>query len=579
MKKGISSILGAIILIQIVVLSLSLILYLTSLNAKIYSTGYSQIYNELQKTPISVIPTYQGPMIVSSSASQLIIKYIIYPNGQVNSVNIPVTQMGTYINFQNNPWAIIVLNDGNWYNISYNDRLVNPNTTALGGIKIYSPYSYVITQKGTIDTTYIITPPIYGNDVNPSEWNLLSDTPSSITPYGIQNAVILVPETMGSLTIPINVNLTSSNPFFDIVVPYNSQVFVAVPPYFTPGIYYPSSAPQLSYYLPLEFSISEQKEYIVPVYNATFKYSSYVDAATYLVRLSYVTYNMIYFMEQNGNVIKNGGATIQLLNYTFLGYIVASKIDYGSVEFGVYTTLSGEYVTSVAIPGYNNYTLYSNSEIINSEYDIISSSGIISPTPIIEQILGSPEYLNVANITSKQSIVVSMMISGGNLNYNISNNELIPIPNVMNYTYFWYFFTSPNNSTCTHFLVSITPTSQITVTIQTGTNQIEYPTISYISYILAKKYSKSVNNADYPPINNVVENYEFGTLMYGNSEGYLPLGYPVVHATYYYNYFGYGFSYSETASYSYFEPIISEINYNAPFMILVPTDVYYPYPT
>jgi len=131
-KKGISSILGAIILIQIMIISIGLILYINSLTTKIYNTEYVELMNNLRDSPISVIPTTLGPKIISSSGSTLVIKYIIYPDGEVLSTNIPLTPAGIYINFNGFPWAIIVLNDGVWYNISYYDRIYIPNDNLNG---------------------------------------------------------------------------------------------------------------------------------------------------------------------------------------------------------------------------------------------------------------------------------------------------------------------------------------------------------------------------------------------------------------------------------------------------------------
>ncbi|AAK40402.1 flagellar hook-basal body protein [Saccharolobus solfataricus] len=572
MKKGISSILGAIILIQIVVSSVGLILYLTSLNAKMSNIAYSQIYEELQNAPISVIPTYQGPMIISTSSSHMAITYIIYPNGKIIHTNIPLTQNGVYINFDNNPWSVIVLNDGNWYNISANDRLVSPNTTALGGIRLYEPYSYTINQ-GKINLSYLATPPIYGKNLDPANWNLLSESPASYTPYGIQNSLILIPEN-GS--IPIIANLSSGLQYFDIAIPYNNRVFVGVAAGATPGIWYTTNSPQFSYYLPLEFSVSYQADYIVPVYNATFEYSTWIDGARYYVTLSYVTYNMIYFMKQNNYTIKTRNGEIQLLSYKFIGYLMASKIDYGSVEFGIWSFPTGTSITDIPIPGYNNYTLYSG-VMINASYTAFNESGVVPPSALILPLQGGNGYLNSTNITEESLVNVEMMISGGNLDYN-SNGT--PIPNVMNYTYFWYFINPQiKKSNSVNLLISITPNSQVTVALRDSGGFI-YPDYSYIAYSLAEKYSVTHNYVGLnggPPLTVIIDDVS-GTLINGSNQGYLPLGYPVVNANYKYTIIpGDYVQYTETATYQYFKTINLQINYNLPFIIIVPEDVYYPY--
>ncbi|AGJ63376.1 archaellin/type IV pilin N-terminal domain-containing protein [Saccharolobus islandicus] len=570
MKKGISSILGAIIIIQIVVLSAGLILYLTSLNAKMSSIAYSQIHKELQNTPISVVPTYQGPMIFSSSASHLTITYIIYPNGQVVHTNIPITQNGVYINFAGYPWSIVVLNDGNWYNISANDRLIDPNITALGEIRIYEPYSYTINQ-GKINLSYLITPPLYGKNLDPANWNLLSESPASYTPYGIQNSIIFTPE---NSSIPIVVNLTSGFQYFDIAIPYANQVFVGVLQGATPGIYYTKNSPQFSYYLPLEFGISYQVDYLVPVYNATFKYSTWVDGATYYVTLSYVTYNMIYFMKENNYIIKSYQGEIQLLDYKFLGYLIASKIDYGSAEFGLWSPLIGTSISDIPIPGYNNYTLYSG-VMINASYTVFNESGVIPPSASIIPLQGGNEYLNSSNITEESLVSVEMMISGGNLDYNSSGT---PIPNVMNYTYFWYFFNPQINPNNVNLIISITPNSQISVALR-DYGEFIYPNFGYVAYSLAEKYSVTHNYVGLnggPPL-TVVKDYVAGTLINSSNEGYLPLGYPVISANYEYMVIPQNYNqYTETAIYQYFKAINSQIEYDLPFIIMIPENVYYP---
>nr|WP_238699111.1 archaellin/type IV pilin N-terminal domain-containing protein [Sulfolobus sp. E5-1-F] len=580
MKKGISSILGAIIIIQIVVLSVGLILYLTSLNAKMSNIAYSQIHEELQNTPISVIPTYQGPMIISSSTSHLAITYILYPNGEVIHTNIPITQNGVYINLDNYPWSIIVLNDGNWYNISANDRLVYPNISGLGKVGIYAPYTI---YPGKSNLYYLVTPPIYGKNLDPTNWNLLSATPASYTPYGIQNSIIFIPE---NGTIPIIANLTSRYQYFDIAIPYYTQVFVAVSQGATPGIYYTANSPQFSYYLPLEFGISYQVNYLVPVYNVTFIYSQgkifVAPPGSYYVTLSYVTYDMIYFMkEHNYTIQQSNGAQLQLISYKFTGYLLASSINYGYVCFGGINPYSGSPVwLGIPIPGYNNYTLYNGVEI-DASYNIDNVSGDIYPVvqPAVSTWMSQSsidEFLNISNITKESVLSISMMISGGNLDYNINGT---PINNVMNYTYFWYFLNPQINPNNVNLIVSITPNSQITIALKENSGGITYPNFAYITYNLAKEYSYSINYniGPIPPV-TIVRNNITGILIDGGSEGYLPLGYPVVNAHYRYeNISGEIYLYSETATYQYFKYINSQIDYNLPFIIMIPENVYYPY--
>lgn len=578
-KKGISSILGAIILIQIMIISIGLILYINSLTTKIYNTEYMELINNLRNSPISVIPTTLGPKIVSSSGSSLVIKYIIYPNGEVLSTNIPLTPSGTYINFNGFPWAIIVLNDGVWYNISYYDRIYvpNDNLNGLTGIKVYSPYSYSIYSNppwskqrySYVETYYVITPPEFGNNMDPSSWNLMSYNPSSFTEYGITNAVILVSENNNNIVnIPINVNYTyytilssifpNNYPYFDIIIPYNGSVLV------TQHIY--------SNYLPLEFNIIEKNFTVIPLYNATFKIgvwnAGYQQYLIYYVTLSYVTYNMIYFMQRHNNEItlyKND--TIQLVNYKFLGYTVISSISYGSVEMGM--LVPGKVIIPVAIPGYNNYTTILGQ--IDAHYSIINITAIpnyFSLPYIISTQTNSTEYANIINASKHIFTSVNMMISGGNLDYNASGS---PISNILNYSYLWFF-----NTTTPQFLniiISITSNSQISVFLKSQNGNIIYPAYAYIYYNLASYYHCYIVWPGSSSYTVVQSKYINGILINGTNLDYLPLLYPIVKV--YYNYGPYSFT--EYAWYEGYKTINIQINYEAPFMILVPNYVYYPY--
>lgn len=589
-KKGISSILGAIILIQIMIISIGLILYINSLTTKIYNTEYMELINNLRNSPISVIPTTLGPKIVSSSGSSLVIKYIIYPDGEVLSTDIPLTPSGTYINFNGFPWAIIVLNDGVWYNISYYDRIYvpNDNLNGLTGIKVYSPYSYSIYSPpwykySRVETHYVITPPVYGNNMDPSSWNLMSFNPSSFTGYGITNAVILVSENNSNIVnIPIIANYTyysilssywSSNiyPYFDIAIPYNGSVLVNWGSSFSYLPSYLAAQYSLSNYLPLEFNISENNFTVVPLYNVTFKVGVWNAGSqvylTYYVTLSHVTYNMIYFMQRHNNKItlyKND--TIQLVNYKFLGYTVVSSISYGSVEMGM--SVPGKTIIPVAIPGYNNYTTPFGQ--INAHYTIINTTSNWFALPlIVPTSTNSTMYVNVINASRHVFTSVVMMISGGNLNYNSSGS---PVNNIFNYSYLWFFNTTA--PPLINVIVSITPNSQISVFLRSQNGNIIYPTYAYIYYNFASYYHWYIANLDgYPSWFVVQTNYINGILINGTNLGYLPLLYPIVNV-----YYSHGtYSYTETASYVGYETINIPINYEAPFMILVPNYVYYPY--
>lgn len=213
--------------------------------------------------------------------------------------------------------------------------------------------------------------------------------------------------------------------------------------------------------------------------------------------------------------------------------------------------------------------------MINASYTVFNESGVIPPSASIIPLQGGNEYLNSSNITEESLVSVEMMISGGNLDYNSSGT---PIPNVMNYTYFWYFFNPQINPNNVNLIISITPNSQISVALR-DYGEFIYPNFGYVAYSLAEKYSVTHNYVGLnggPPL-TVVKDYVAGTLINSSNEGYLPLGYPVVSANYEYMVIPQNYNqYTETAIYQYFRAINSQIEYDLPFIIMIPENVYYP---
>ncbi len=547
-KKGISSILGAIVIIQIVALSLALILYLTSLNSKIYNAEYTQMMDELQNAPITVLPTVDGPKILSSTTYPISIKYIIYPNGDITSTNIPIPSDGTYISFNGYPWMIIVLNNGQWYNIS-DQRIVIPNIT---NSRIFNIYSSIVNQDGKLSSG--VKPAIYGNDINPSQWILISNSLSSYTPYGITNAIVETSEKQGIVYIPLKINETNTFNYFDIAIPYNGEVYVG------------TSVPY-SYYLPLEFNITEKYYYSVPLYNVTLKvgiYSSgYEVYETYCIKLSYVTYNMIYFLTRHSGVIYYGnqGDFIQLVNYTYLGTIVATNVEYGSAELGELGTGVGPNLINIALPGYNNYSL-ANGELFSTYKANIISSGYPSFAPYLQVTeINSTEYINITNISKTQSTELVMMISGGNLDFNASGN---PVTNLLNYSYVWYFNVSLD--VVSSIIVSISPSSQISVSLNLINSTIINPSNSYIYYTF---YRFALIQ------DNTYTNPQTLTGFLPSNNGYLQLEYPVV--SYFVTKPIGAIYYRVYTSFISFKPITLNINYNAPFLIMINNNLYYPF--
>ncbi|MEM4085084.1 MAG: archaellin/type IV pilin N-terminal domain-containing protein [Saccharolobus sp.] len=628
--KGISSILGAIIMIQIVLLSVALIIYFMNLNTKVYITQQTQTIKNLEKAPITILPTTIGPKILSttSSNSPLIIKYIIYPNGEVMPTNIPITPSGTYINFNGNPWEIIVLNDGAWYNIT-NEKLIIPaNDSPNNYLQIYSPYSYKFVNikwgnpNNYVKLTYLPTPALFGNDIDPSNWNLMTTNPASIFyPIGYTNATILIHEPQNVENIPIIINtsyfynaIIHQNPYFDIIIPYNEpQLVDNLPVYGLVGVQPPAGPGIYSNYLPLEFNVTEKTAYMVPVYNVTLHISgnfnfynifgvdtgyriyeyAYLNISCY-ISIFPVTYNMIYYMQTHNNTLYKYGYYIQnpnsyssteyaesynyslkieLVSYHKEEDIIASNIEYSSLKLGYYWKEYGAQLNSPCVsgstyfilPGFNNYTL-SDGKLIkpiiyisDQQVNPITNNACYFYSPIYNQVNNNTInnlYINLNNISNKTVTKVIMIISGGNLNYDISGSTM---KNIANYSYNYFFNATLGNLQT--LIVSITPNNQISIFLYNDGNLI-YPFTSYIYYYSINTTNLGVGNSG---------------IIYGNSEGYLQLGYPTLNYYWTYAVYSSGSSYHQYATYKYFKPITSSINYNAAFMIILPEGVYYPY--
>ncbi|MEM3758829.1 MAG: hypothetical protein QXV70_04250, partial [Saccharolobus sp.] len=197
--------------------------------------------------------------------------------------------------------------------------------------------------------------------------------------------------------------------------------------------------------------------------------------------------------------------------------------------------------------------------ISDQQVNAITNNAWYFYSPIYNQVNNNTinnSYINLNNISNKTVTKVIMIISGGNLNYNISGSTM---KNIANYSYNYFFNATLGNLQT--LIVSITPNNQISIFLYNDGNLI-YPFTSYIYY-----YSINTNNLG---VGN-------SGIIYGNSEGYLQLGYPTLYYNWTYAEYTSGISYHQYATYEYFKPITSSINYNAAFMIILPEGVYYPY--
>mgnify|MGYP001772507187 CR=1 FL=1 len=115
--KGISNIIGTIFLLFITVSLFAVFLFLTDKQANVTQQNL-QVANERVQHALFLIG-YENNKTYLIVTSPVTITYIIYPNGSIVKANITVSS-GIPIEkiTGGQEWAIVVTNQGTWYNVS-----------------------------------------------------------------------------------------------------------------------------------------------------------------------------------------------------------------------------------------------------------------------------------------------------------------------------------------------------------------------------------------------------------------------------------------------------------------------------
>lgn len=125
-KKSISTIIGSLVFLQILLVS---ILFVVTVSEKY--VGYENlVYNNLKSlSETSPLTEYvDGSSIYIISAKPQLVKYVIYPNGKIFKTSIPIDGKWQVSNsiFNGFSWFIMVLNNGQWFNVSLVPLYNNP---------------------------------------------------------------------------------------------------------------------------------------------------------------------------------------------------------------------------------------------------------------------------------------------------------------------------------------------------------------------------------------------------------------------------------------------------------------------
>ncbi|BBG27772.1 hypothetical protein IC007_2326 [Sulfuracidifex tepidarius] len=150
-QRAISGILGGLILITILVGSLSLLMTLEREQSSVFAGQQSSVSKTLEFSPLVEVYSQGEPLLMSSSGEPLYVKYLIFPDGEVKSVNVEISSkplpVSSLVNNYNG-WFIAVTNDGEEYNVS-DYPLQDPSDASLnGGIGI----THAISLKNFSDT-------------------------------------------------------------------------------------------------------------------------------------------------------------------------------------------------------------------------------------------------------------------------------------------------------------------------------------------------------------------------------------------------------------------------------------------
>ena len=116
-KKGISSILGALIFLQILLISLLLVIHVLDSETNVTLRSVQRIQALSEYAPIT--ETVENNITYLYSTSPFEITHVIYPDGEIVNITIPVrNEIPASQILNGNPWAIIVTSQGTWYNVT-----------------------------------------------------------------------------------------------------------------------------------------------------------------------------------------------------------------------------------------------------------------------------------------------------------------------------------------------------------------------------------------------------------------------------------------------------------------------------
>ena len=115
--KGISNIIGTVFFLLIAISVFSLFIFIA--NEQLFATEKSlQTYNKLAQHSLFLI-SYKKNITYLVVTSPVKITYIIYPNGTIKKTDIFIQSQIPLENITGNQkWAVVVTDQGTWYNIS-----------------------------------------------------------------------------------------------------------------------------------------------------------------------------------------------------------------------------------------------------------------------------------------------------------------------------------------------------------------------------------------------------------------------------------------------------------------------------
>jgi len=133
--KGVAGIISAIVLVVILALTVVTMAYLMDT-----TYGQQQAVESYINKFLSSPKAFQVDPSTITSDGPLEIKYVIYPNGQIESVSLPFEGRADLSNLlDGNPWVYVVLSNGQTFNISQSQISIS-STISLLSLESQVPY-------------------------------------------------------------------------------------------------------------------------------------------------------------------------------------------------------------------------------------------------------------------------------------------------------------------------------------------------------------------------------------------------------------------------------------------------------